>query len=122
MVRRPIEVYLYKWDESGGRDRNEPKLNEEFQQRIQRVYNQDAKVFDRFVTSNPTSDPIYKSSPTFLVTTISDPPIPGGLADTLDNLTSILFRPSPSHPRLPTLKELRKVHIGSSRSGYLYSQ
>jgi hypothetical protein len=107
MVRVPTKVYLHEWE--NGNEGEKPKLNDDFQRRIERVYRQDAKMFDRFVTPNSTGDPIYKSSPTFLVTTKCEPPIPGGLTDILDNLTYILFRPSPNNPGLPTLKELRNV-------------
>jgi hypothetical protein len=86
--------------------KNDREMTDEL---YKRVYTRDLKIFERFVKPGPFGQ-FYRSSPSFSVTTRLNPPISGGLTNTVDQLLTLLIRPQPGYPVRPTIAELKKVN------------
>jgi hypothetical protein len=74
--------------------------------RVDHIYRRESKMFQRFVQVSEDSiigGPIYKSSPSFSVVPKYDPPIPGGITSTIDELVDILL--CPFEPPLSVLQK-----------------
>ena len=69
-----------------------------------RVYERETQIFQRYVTPNPLECQIYLYSPSFSVATLLDPPIPGGILASLDELQEIILLPVRQPGNLATLE------------------